>query len=45
MSAGEAVGIVCRFGDRAVMWLSLEPAGEVPAVFTEDMSTLVRGLP
>jgi len=45
LRAGETIGIVCRFGDRAVMWLSIGPAGQPPAVFTEDMSTLVRRLP
>lgn len=45
LRAGETVGIVCRFDDRAVMWLAIEPTGQPPAIFTEDTSTLVRGTP
>jgi hypothetical protein len=25
LRAGEVVGIVCRFDDRAIMWLAIEP--------------------
>jgi hypothetical protein len=42
LRAGETVGIVCRFDDRAVMWLAIEPTIQPQAVFTEDMSTLAR---
>jgi hypothetical protein len=42
LRAGETVGIVCRFDDRAVMWLAIEPTSRPQAVFTEDMSTLAR---
>jgi hypothetical protein len=42
LRAGEVVGIVCRFDDRAIMWLAIEPTSWPQAVFTDDMSTLAR---